>query len=1183
MSSRPARPRQSRLHGLPLGARLLSILGIILLPLLLAAGCLWVTSGSQGRLTQAEAAIVNLDQGAVVDGKPVRLGQDYALELKNQQGPNFTWRYGISATEARDGLASGRYAAAVVIPDGFSRVLTGTSKGRSAERATLVVERSPVSGVSDQVVFQHLSNAASGAISSSVTRTYLDQIMVTTTSVGEKLGQTATVAQEARAAADALSGRADEVSDDSAQLTGRAEQAGKEASTTAESAQQAAQSARELGQQGQAARVGGQSAEAAQDEQSKALEDASGTAREVVASVDAAHEDSDKVAKDATTARERGARTAEQADEVAKAAKANRDAARQYTGAVGEAVEEQAKLQEQLGTIQKSLETYVDNVQTVTKAVQQVRTTTVEGQSAADVHTQAAHAVAELPGDLPLPAVLAPEGAERIREEQATARQHAVSSVASGTDPYAVRPSSAAPSTTAPAPAESSQEAAPAPAQSGQVAPAPVEPAQATPAQAQSSQVQQPVPSAISSRMAAASRGGARSIAAAPQQVMPAADPTTSAERDRIAAELRTAASSLQVQQQTLASLQDQATSTSQAAAQVQSSFATLVSALPTSTINLNNGVGKAPAACNQRTPAEIRACKQGYEAGYNAAVGEVNAALDAQKVSGQVDALVADANRTQASAAALQQTNSQTVATLQALADRVAALQTDAQPQPQPTATVTETVPGPTVTVTADPTAQPTATVTVPGPTVTVTATPSSEPTAQPTPEPSSEPTPQPTVTVTAEPTPSVPATLQQESVTQAVDALEEQSSTVQAQVGQLDERLQSSRENLRSLAAGSDAATTLTTGAEQMSSVADGQAEVVAALQESLGSLNEGMTALGERMGGLDTQATALDEQTTAVSDNASRLAEQTAQLNTTLETLVDSATSTATTVEQTVTRTEALQQQISGLQQSSGVVDTGTAQVAQGAQAQLERSTTVAQRVTEAQDKVPTYDQAERQKLSEVVSQPIDTTQTNEFRNVGWVSMLLLLSLWAGAMGLHSTFTPVSRRAVRSTDSWWRTLLDEMAPGAGLAALQGLAMGAVAAVTLDLSAGRNLAVTGALVLSALTFAAVNHSLVAFLRGFGRLVAAALALVAGASLLTSGYPDGLAILRQVSPVTPAVDWVRSLMTGADVPGPSLMLLLAWLLGGVLFSVLAILRARQPEVVRVPTVHDQDPAHPAG
>lgn len=86
MSSRPAtaRSRASRLHGLPLGARLLSTLGIILLPLLLAVGCLWVTSGSQGRLTQAEAAIVNLDEGAVVDGKPVRLGQDYALELKNQ-------------------------------------------------------------------------------------------------------------------------------------------------------------------------------------------------------------------------------------------------------------------------------------------------------------------------------------------------------------------------------------------------------------------------------------------------------------------------------------------------------------------------------------------------------------------------------------------------------------------------------------------------------------------------------------------------------------------------------------------------------------------------------------------------------------------------------------------------------------------------------------------------------------------------------------------------------------------------------------------------------------------------------------------------------------------------------------------------------------------------------------------
>ena len=88
-----------------LHARIVSIIGVILLPLLIASGFIWATSGNGARLHQSEAAIVNLDQGSTLAGKPIHLGQTYALELKNQQGPNFTWRYGISATEARDGLA----------------------------------------------------------------------------------------------------------------------------------------------------------------------------------------------------------------------------------------------------------------------------------------------------------------------------------------------------------------------------------------------------------------------------------------------------------------------------------------------------------------------------------------------------------------------------------------------------------------------------------------------------------------------------------------------------------------------------------------------------------------------------------------------------------------------------------------------------------------------------------------------------------------------------------------------------------------------------------------------------------------------------------------------------------------------------------------------------------------------
>ena len=48
------------------------------------------SSGTRGDRREQVAAIVNLDAGARVGDDTVRLGQTYALQLRNQSGPNFT-------------------------------------------------------------------------------------------------------------------------------------------------------------------------------------------------------------------------------------------------------------------------------------------------------------------------------------------------------------------------------------------------------------------------------------------------------------------------------------------------------------------------------------------------------------------------------------------------------------------------------------------------------------------------------------------------------------------------------------------------------------------------------------------------------------------------------------------------------------------------------------------------------------------------------------------------------------------------------------------------------------------------------------------------------------------------------------------------------------------------------------
>ena len=55
-----------------------SVLGLVLVPLLIAAGFLWATWDSTDRLDRVQAAVVNLDEPVELDGQTVPLGRQLA-------------------------------------------------------------------------------------------------------------------------------------------------------------------------------------------------------------------------------------------------------------------------------------------------------------------------------------------------------------------------------------------------------------------------------------------------------------------------------------------------------------------------------------------------------------------------------------------------------------------------------------------------------------------------------------------------------------------------------------------------------------------------------------------------------------------------------------------------------------------------------------------------------------------------------------------------------------------------------------------------------------------------------------------------------------------------------------------------------------------------------------------------
>lgn len=123
---------------------------------------------------------MNLDQGVTLDDQFIPLGRQLSaalVDLDKQQ--NFSW---VLADEAHawPGLASGRYAAVVVIPQNFSKAATsyGNDDPATAEQATIAVHTSPVAGVADAWLGNVLASAASQTLNETLTKAYLDRIYI---------------------------------------------------------------------------------------------------------------------------------------------------------------------------------------------------------------------------------------------------------------------------------------------------------------------------------------------------------------------------------------------------------------------------------------------------------------------------------------------------------------------------------------------------------------------------------------------------------------------------------------------------------------------------------------------------------------------------------------------------------------------------------------------------------------------------------------------------------------------------------------------------------------------------------------------------------------------------------------------------------------------------------------------
>lgn len=153
----------------------LSILGLVLIPIIVAAGFILATWKSSDRLDTIEAAIVNNDDGAEVDGETVPIGRQLTSGLVGEEDNNIHWVI-TDEEDAQEGLSDGTYAAKLTIPEGFSRAVTSVDDAKSATQTQIDVDVSGTAPTTDTQISRSVAEVARTSFNTKMTENYLDNI-----------------------------------------------------------------------------------------------------------------------------------------------------------------------------------------------------------------------------------------------------------------------------------------------------------------------------------------------------------------------------------------------------------------------------------------------------------------------------------------------------------------------------------------------------------------------------------------------------------------------------------------------------------------------------------------------------------------------------------------------------------------------------------------------------------------------------------------------------------------------------------------------------------------------------------------------------------------------------------------------------------------------------------------------
>ncbi|GAB6442717.1 MULTISPECIES: YhgE/Pip domain-containing protein [Bacillus] len=151
---------------------LIPIIAVLFVPILYAGMFLWAFWDPYKQLDDLPVAVVNLDKGAVFDGKPIEVGKGLVDNLKDNT--SFKWEF-VSEKEAKKGMEGRKYYMLVRIPDNFSSNATTLLKDDPKPLNLEYIPNESLNFLSSQIGGTAIEKIK-GEVASTLTKTYAEKM-----------------------------------------------------------------------------------------------------------------------------------------------------------------------------------------------------------------------------------------------------------------------------------------------------------------------------------------------------------------------------------------------------------------------------------------------------------------------------------------------------------------------------------------------------------------------------------------------------------------------------------------------------------------------------------------------------------------------------------------------------------------------------------------------------------------------------------------------------------------------------------------------------------------------------------------------------------------------------------------------------------------------------------------------